>query len=90
MKTIYHSLFYVSMFCLIIFFGVKCQEDSNISVTNPIEKIMSKDHKKIGTKCKGFRWTLFIPVAWWAKKVYPNVRDRVSIKQAKRISAVFS
>lgn len=95
MKTIYHSLFYVSMFCLIIFFGVKCQEDSNISVTNPIEKITpSKDHKKqIELSARALGDTLFIPVAYGGElKVYPNtIRPCFNKKTGKReFQAVFS
>ena len=84
MKTLYHSLFYVGTFCMIIFFGVKCQEDNTLSVTNPIEKITpTKDHKKqteLSSRALGD--TLFIPIRYGGElKVYPNTIVRCRNKK---------
>lgn len=95
MKTLYHSLFYVATFCMIIFFGVKCQEDNTLSVTNPIEKITpTKDHKKqteLSSRALGD--TLFIPIRYGGElKVYPNTIVRCRNKKTGlfEYQAVFS
>lgn len=95
MKTLYHSLFYVGVFCMIIFFGVKCQEDNTLNVTNPIEKITPiKDHKKqTELTPRALGDTLFVPIAYGGElKVYPNTIVRCRNKKTGKFEyqAVFS
>jgi hypothetical protein len=92
MRSLIHSTIYLLFFCSIIFFGVKCQKDNELSITNPIEKIPErKGQTELTARALGD--TLFIPIAYGGElKVYPNTIVRCRNKKTGKFEyqAVFS
>lgn len=100
MKTLYHSLFYVLFFCLIIFFGVQCQKESTQDQTEqtPNEtpdytQIPENTEKSTTLTARALGDTLFVPIRYGGElKVYPNTIVRCRNKKTGlfEYQAVFS
>ncbi len=106
MKTLYHSLFYVGTFCMIIFFGIQCQKETTketdpIDINETPESNLDIDYTSLdknGNKStiltsRALGDTLYTPIRYGGElKVYPNTIVRCRNKKTGlfEYQAVFS